>query len=123
MQDSDDAGRWIVRLTSETSMVQLGEVQSCGDGDGDGVSSLGWDLISHGLPSCSRRSNRYRLLASNPIQEETENSASEFPPHSSFTYIIIYGSTATAICNNGIFIFVCISPYTNQHHVLFREEI
>jgi len=36
MQDSDDAGRWIVRLTSETSMVQLGEVQSCGDGDGDG---------------------------------------------------------------------------------------
>ena len=23
-------------LTSETSMVQLGEVQGCGDGDGDG---------------------------------------------------------------------------------------
>jgi hypothetical protein len=23
------------RLTSETSMVQLGEVQDCGDGDGD----------------------------------------------------------------------------------------
>ena len=36
MQDIGGAGRWIVWLTSETSMVQLGEVQGCGEGDGDG---------------------------------------------------------------------------------------